>query len=328
LGIGDWGVGIGDWGLGPIPNPQSPIPNPQSPIPIFFIFIRISLYQIFNLFILNVIYFSLMKDKYEGADKEIIEKIQKISSPSLKLKLLELNSITNILLYDKEDKFHNEYKSIRGDYEKNSFDIYKKISDIITGKTNPTELLSDNDFQKYSIKKESDNDLSSINNYKEIDDFWLKAIKNCEYFDISETEEKILHFLKDIQIELHENKIDLSIKYFFNNNKYFKNEIITKHYFYNRTNEKLERSEFDDIQWITKMKGNKNSDKSKKRFFDMFDKEKITNELDENEANFMKNDFLPGILGYYLNLVENDSNSEDNKIQTFSIGKVNIKTIK
>ena len=269
-----------------------------------------------------------MKDKYEGADKEIIEKIQKVSSPSLKLKLLELNSITNILLYDKEDKFHNEYKSIRGDYEKNSFNIYKKISDIITGKINPTELLSDDDFQKYSIKKESDDDLSNINNYKEIDDFWLTAIKNCEYFDISEIEEKILHFLKDIQIELHENKIDLSIKYFFNNNNYFKNEIIVKHYFYNKTNEKLERSEFDDIQWIKKMKGNKNSDKSKKRFFDMFDKEKITKDLDENEANFMKNDFLPGILGYYLNLVENDSNSEDNKIQTFSIGKVNIKTIK
>ena len=57
-----------------------------------------------------------MEDKYEGVDKDIIEKIQKISSPSLKLKLLDVNSITNILLYDKEDKFHNDYKLIRGNY--------------------------------------------------------------------------------------------------------------------------------------------------------------------------------------------------------------------
>ena len=60
----------------------------------------------------------------------------------------------------------------------------------------------------------------------------------------------------------------------------------------------------------------------------MFDKDKITNELDENEANFMKNDFLPGILGYYMNLIDHNSESEDNKIQTFSLGKINIKTIK
>ena len=60
----------------------------------------------------------------------------------------------------------------------------------------------------------------------------------------------------------------------------------------------------------------------------MFDKEKITNELDENEANFLKNDFFPGILGYYMDLIEDNSDSEDNQIQTFSFGKINIKTIK
>ena len=267
-----------------------------------------------------------MKDKYEGVDKDIIEKIQKISSPSLRLKLLEVNSITNILLYDKEDKFHNDYKFIRGSYENKSFEIYKKISDIVTGKVDPSEYLSEEDYQNYSIK--NDTELSKINNYKEIEDFWLKSIKNCDHFDISANEEKILHYLKDIQIELHENKIDLTIKYIFHENEFFKNEIIKKHYFYNSKNEKLERSEFDDILWIKKLKKNNKNEKSKKKFFDMFDKEKITNELDENEANFIKNDFLPGILGYYLNLVDNNSDSEDNKIQTFSIGKVNIKTIK
>ena len=269
-----------------------------------------------------------MIDKYEGADKEIIQKIQKIDSPSLKSKLIEVNSITNILLYDKEDKFHNEYKSIRGNYENNSFSLYKKISDVISGKIDPSELLCEEDYLKYSIKKDT-SDLTKINNFKEIKDFWLIAIKNSDYFDLTNTEEKILHYLKSIHMELHENKIDLTIKYNFYENEYFKNEIIKKHYFYNTKNEKLERSEFDEIYWIKKIKRNTKENKNnKKKFFDMFDKEKVTNDLDENEANFMKNDFLPGILGYYMNFIENNSDSEDNKIQTFNLGKINIKTIK
>ena len=269
-----------------------------------------------------------MKGKIEGVDADIIQKIKKINSPSLKIKLLEVNSITNILLYDKEDKFHKEYKSIRGIYENNCFFLYKKISDIITGKVDPSELLSEEDYSKYSIKKDF-SELTKITNFKEINDFWLVSIKNSDYFNLTNTEEKILHYLKDIQIELHENKIDLTIKYIFHENEYFKNEIIKKHYFYNSKNEKLEKSEFDEIQWIKKIQKNKKeSNKNKKNFFDMFDKEKVTNDLDENEANFMKNDFLPGILGYYMNLVENNSDSEDNEIQTFNLGKINIKTIK
>ena len=272
-----------------------------------------------------------MKEKYEGVDREIIDKIQKIPSPSLKLKLLEVNKITNVLLYDKEDKFHEDYKSIRGDYENNSFNLYKKISDIITGKEDPTKYLSESDYQLYSIQKDTELNENNNNNDKEIKNFWLNSLKNCEYFDISKNEEKILEYLKDIQIELHENKIDLSIKYYFNENEFFKNVIIQKHYFYNKKNEKLERSEFDDILWNKKYKSNNkssNSNKNKKRFFDMFDKEKVSNDLDENEANFLKNDFFPGVLGYYLNLIEHDSDSENKNIETFSIGKININNIK
>ena len=67
-----------------------------------------------------------MKDKYDTISEDIKNKIEKIQSPSLKAKLIELNTITNILLYDKEDKFHNEYKQIRGNCEIKSFNIYKK----------------------------------------------------------------------------------------------------------------------------------------------------------------------------------------------------------
>ena len=271
-----------------------------------------------------------MDDKYDTISEDIKNKINKLSSPSLKAKLIELNSITNILLYDKEDKFHNEYKQIRGNYEMNSFSIYNKISDIINGKLNPDDILTEDDYNKYSINKDSEK--SEINiDYKEINDFWLIALKNSDYFYLSKLEQKILHYLKDIKIELHANKIDLTLIYFFDENEYFKNNIIKKRYFYNSLNEKLEKSEIDEILWNKEIKFKENKEMNKKNFFDMFNKNKVTKELDENEANFLKNDFMPGVLEYYLNLVKHNNKKkdiDDNILGTFNLGKINIKTIK
>ena len=271
-----------------------------------------------------------MKEQYDFISEDIKNKIDKITSPSLKAKLIEINTITNILLYDKEDKFHNEYKQIRGNTEIKSFQIYNKISDIIQGKINPENMLTDDDYIKYNINKEG-NELDI--NYKEIKDFWLTALKNSDYFYIGKFEEKILHHLKDIKIELHENKIDLTLTYFFEQNDFFKNNVIKKHYFYNEKNEKLDKSEFDEILWNKNLSNKLKEDKfeNKKNFFDMFNKTKVTKELDENEANFLKNDFMPGILQYYMNLVKHkklNDNFDDNIIGTFDAGKINIKTIK
>ena len=66
-----------------------------------------------------------MKEQYDYISEDIKSKLEKIPSPSLKAKLIEINNITNILLYDKEDKFHNEYKQIRGNNEMKYFEIYK-----------------------------------------------------------------------------------------------------------------------------------------------------------------------------------------------------------
>lgn len=269
------------------------------------------------------------KEKVEE-DSEIIEKIKKIKSSSMQHKLLQINDITNVILYDKEDKFHEEYKQIRGKYEKNSFNVYKKISDIINGKINCTSLLTEDDYAKYGIQK--DKEENDINNYKPIDNFWLKAIKNSEYFELTKNEEKILENLKEIKIELDENNIDLKIKYYFDENEFFKKNIIYKCYKYNKSNEKLEKSEFSEIEWKNKKFINDNKRNSnKKKFFDMFDKDKINNDLDQNEANFIKNDFFPGILSYYMGFVDSikdDDDFSDEEIKTFTLGKVNLQPVK
>ena len=123
-----------------------------------------------------------MEEKYDNLSEDIKKKIQIISSPSLKAKLIEINTITNILLFDKEDKFHDEYKEIRGRYENNSFNIYKKISDIINGKLNPNDLLTEDDYNKYNIIKDSNGDKET--SFINIKDFWLISLKNCDYFNI------------------------------------------------------------------------------------------------------------------------------------------------
>ena len=96
------------------------------------------------------------------------------------------------------------------------------------------------------------------------------------------------------------------------------NILLSKTYYFNLKNERLIKSEFCEIKWtdkesdptikikIKKKSGKKTqtSYQSTDSFFNMFYANKTKLLMDDAEARFLKEDFLPNILEYYLNFPE------------------------
>ena len=130
-----------------------------------------------------------------------------------------------------------------------------------------------------------------------------------------------------------ENKIDFQVNYIFKENDFMENLILSKKYYYNILNEKLIKVEGCDINWKSEEKNPKikktvkivKKKKSKEKqiitkeidsFFDIFS-EKIKDNLpnEDQQARFLKEDFLPNSLEYYLNLfiLDDECSSCENK---------------
>ena len=102
------------------------------------------------------------------------------------------------------------------------------------------------------------------------------------------------------------------------------NEILTKTYYFNLKNERLKKSDYCDIKWADdesnptkkikkKIKpGRKNQTvvQDIDSFFNMFNKDKTNLLMDDAEARFLKEDFLPNLLEYYLNFMKYEAEDE------------------
>ena len=243
-------------------------------------------------------------------DQDLIDEIVKIDNSNLKAKLLCLNELNTNLIDTKQINYKPEYVDLRNKYELKYFDVYQKIIDIAVGNKSPDELISftKEELEKYNINEESDDK-------KSIEKFFVKAIRNSNFFPFNKKDGNVLDYLINIKFIPLENKVDFRVEYYFNKNPYMENELLSKTYYFNLKNERLMKSDFCEIKWADKesdptlkIKVKKKSGKktqtsyqSTDSFFNMFYADKTNLLMDDAEARFLKEDFIPNILEYYLN---------------------------
>ena len=243
-------------------------------------------------------------------DQDLIDEIVKIDNSNLKAKLLCLNELNTNLIDTKQINYKPEYVDLRNKYELKYFDVYQKIIDIAVGNKSPDELISftKEELEKYNINEESDDK-------KPIEKFFVKAIRNSNFFPFNKKDGNVLDYLINIKFIPLENKVDFRVEYYFNKNPYMENELLSKTYYFNLKNERLMKSDFCEIKWADKesdptlkIKVKKKSGKktqtsyqSTDSFFNMFYADKTNLLMDDAEARFLKEDFIPNILEYYLN---------------------------
>ena len=260
----------------------------------------------------------------EPDDQDLIDEIVKVENSNLKAKLLCLNELNTNLIDTKQINYKPEYVLLRNKYELKYFDIYQKIIDIAMGNKLSDEIvsLSKEDLDKYGINEQ-------IEEKKQIEKFFVKAIRNANFFPCNKKDGNILEYLINIKLVPLENKVDFRVEYYFNKNPYMENEILTKTYYFNLKNERLMKSDFCEIKWtdqdsdptkkfkIKKKSGRKNqtSLQDTDSFFNMFYANKTNLLMDDAEARFLKEDFLPNLLEYYLNFPEFTKKEDNNKIK-------------
>ena len=257
------------------------------------------------------------KKEEEPDDQDIIDEIKKEKNTILKTKLLYLNKLNTDLIDTKQINYKPEYVLLRNKYELKYFDVYQKVIDLAMGLSDDLTITKE-EMEKYNIKEDEKEEK------KPIEQFFTKAIKNAKFFTCNKKDSNVLDYLVNIKFVPLENKVDFRVEYYFNKNPYMENEILTKSYYFNLKNERLMKSDYCDIQWVDdnsnptkkivkkKKPGRKNQTivQEIKSFFNMFNKNKTDLLTDDEEARFLKEDFLPNLLEYYLNFPKDDIENE------------------
>ena len=115
-----------------------------------------------------------------------------------------------------------------------------KASQIIHGQITPEVITSD--AEKYNLVKPIVSSESGVPN------FWVKAIENSRFFFSNERDEAVLKFLRNVRLEIKQDKISFTVFWTFEANPYFNNTELTKSYIYNES-EELIKIECSTINW-------------------------------------------------------------------------------
>ena len=248
-------------------------------------------------------------------ENNILNKINNgLFSENIKSKLIYINLLKNEIEKLKSNDFHKESNLLKDIYEPKYFEIYNLISDIVSAKDSSLFLnkLTEEDYKTYNIIINPEINEETLE-YQPIENFWLNVIENTCYFKVSEEDKNILKKLVKIHSNLtinNETGDIYKIIFYFDENDYFTDKEIIKKYFYNKNgDEKVEKVEFPKIEW-------KEGKKPKDSFFDMFDEQECKLEESRSEVNFIRNDFFPNILEFFMNFQDDsEGDSYDNYIK-------------
>ena len=253
------------------------------------------------------------EDKDEEEDrKELYEAIQDLKSEvsdNVKSKLLLLSELHLEYKKFENDKYGFEYDSLQDKYDEQYIEINNKIDEIVKSKENIQ--LTPEEMETYGIKEECET--------KEIEDYWEKVIINSRYFTITDKDKIILKYLTKVKIEkFPENLNDFRVDFYFKENEFFNNEILSKKYIYGKDS-LIKKAEGTNIDWKSPDK-NTTIEKVKKR---IKKGKKYINEIKEakvdsffsffaqvddmsfitDEVTFFKEDLFTNQLEYYMDIV-------------------------
>ena len=248
-------------------------------------------------------------------ENNILNKIKHSNySENLKSKLIYINLIKNDIEKIKNNDFHKESNLLKDIYEPKYYEIYNLISDIVSSKDSSLFInkLTEEDYKTYDIQLSPDINEESIQ-YEPIENFWLNTIGNTCYFKVSDEDKNILKKMTNVHSYLtinNETGVIYKVIFYFDENDYFTDKEIVKIYFYSKNaDEKVEKVEFPKINW-------KEGKKPKDSFFDMFDEQECKLEESRSEARFIRNDFFPNILEFFMNFQDDsEGDSFDNYIK-------------
>ena len=238
------------------------------------------------------------------------------ASDNIKSKLLIMADL--FLDYKKfeNEKYGVEYDKLQDKYDKKYQEIYDKIEEIVSSKENIE--LTQEEKDKYGITDDGE--------AKSIDDYWEKVIINSRYFTITDKDKIILKYLTKVKIEkFPENLNDFRVDFYFKENEFFSNDILSKTYIYNK-DATLKKAEGTKINWkspeknttIEKVrkktrKGKRVFNEEKEKFVDSFFA--IFEQVDDmniltDEVGFFKEDLFLNQLEYYLDIVSKTKNGD------------------
>ena len=190
----------------------------------------------------------------------------------------------------------------------------------IVNTTEKIELTAE-EMEKYGITDDGET--------KAIDDYWEKVIINSRYFTITDKDKVILKYLTKVKmVKLPESVMDFKVDFYFKENEFFSNEILTKKYIYGK-DALLKKAEGTKIEWVSSDKNTtiekvKKKIKKGKRTFTEYKETKVDSffsffsQVDDmsfitDEVTFFKEDLFGNQLEYYMDIVSKTKNGGDDE---------------